>query len=68
MYSIDPEKTDSDLEGYNVGYVKENYRLQTYARALGNRDICAGLKSVHKKNIQTFVLKSRKKLQSPASE
>lgn len=68
MYSIDPEKTESDLEGYKAGYVRDNYRVQTYGRALGNRDVCTGLKAVHKKQIQSFIIKSRTKLQSPASE
>lgn len=68
VYSIDPEKTESDLEGYKSGYSKEDYRIQTYMKPKQDLDLCTRLKMVHSKKIQSFVLKSRSKLQSPTSE
>ncbi len=68
VYSIDPEKTEGDLEGYKSGYSKEDYRIQTYHKPKEDLDVCTRLKAVHSKNIQPFTIQSRTKLQSPSSE
>lgn len=68
IYSIDPEKTESDLMGYKSGYTKEDFRIQPYNKSHEKMNICEGLKKVHVKDIQPFALTYRTKLQSSSSE
>ena len=82
VYSIDPEKSEGDLEGYKSGYSKEDFRVQSFLKPdaaganipanlnqqIQEMDMCSKLKIVHAKNIQPFTITSRMKLQSTTSE
>lgn len=69
VYHIEVEKTENDiLEGYKAGYSTENYRIQSYVKPRKEQLLCAGLIKVHQKDIKSFLIKSRTKLQSPLSE
>ena len=69
LYGIEIEKTENDLlEGFKSGYNTENFRVKTYPRPHEERKLSVGLNQVHSKDIKSFVIKSRTKLQSPLSE